>query len=67
MPELKCTVQTCVHNDQYLCRLDKIRSAGTMRKIRRRHAVTVSRSARREVIQILCQRLLTVLMSTARQ
>ena len=28
MPELKCTVQTCVHNDQYLCRLDKIQVGG---------------------------------------
>ena len=24
MPELKCTVQTCVHNQQFLCDLDKI-------------------------------------------
>ena len=22
MPELKCTVQTCVHNKQFLCDLD---------------------------------------------
>ena len=28
MPELKCTVQTCVHNDQFLCRLDKIQVGG---------------------------------------
>lgn len=24
MPELKCTVQTCVHNTQFLCALDSI-------------------------------------------
>ena len=28
MPELKCTVQTCVHNQQYLCALDKIQVGG---------------------------------------
>ena len=28
MPELKCTVQTCVHNQQYLCDLDKIQVGG---------------------------------------
>lgn len=28
MPELKCTVQTCVHNQQYLCDLDTIRVGG---------------------------------------
>ena len=28
MPELKCTVQTCVHNNQYLCALDKIQVGG---------------------------------------
>lgn len=28
MPELKCTVQTCVHNKQYLCDLEKIQVGG---------------------------------------
>lgn len=28
MPELRCTVQTCVHNKQFLCDLDKIEVAG---------------------------------------
>ena len=28
MPELKCTVQTCVHNQQFLCDLDKIQVGG---------------------------------------
>ena len=28
MPELKCTVQTCVHNQQFLCNLDKIEVGG---------------------------------------
>lgn len=28
MPELKCTVQTCVHNNQYLCSLDSIKVGG---------------------------------------
>lgn len=28
MPELKCTVQTCVHNKQYLCNLDTIQVGG---------------------------------------
>ena len=32
MPELKCTVQTCVHNDQFLCRLDKIQVGGSNAK-----------------------------------
>ena len=32
MPELKCTVQTCVHNNQYLCALDKIQVGGESAK-----------------------------------
>ena len=28
MPELKCTVQTCVHNNQFLCSLDSIKVGG---------------------------------------
>lgn len=28
MPELKCTVQTCVHNKQYCCDLDHIQVGG---------------------------------------
>ena len=28
MPELKCTVQTCVHNKQYYCDLDHIQVGG---------------------------------------
>lgn len=29
MPELKCTVQTCMHNMQFLCNLDKIQVGGS--------------------------------------
>lgn len=29
MPELKCTVQTCVHNKQFLCDLDTIQVGGS--------------------------------------
>lgn len=32
MPELKCTVQTCVHNKQFLCDLDKIQVGGEKAK-----------------------------------
>ena len=33
MPDLKCTVQTCVHNYKFLCDLDKIQVGGdTARK-----------------------------------
>ena len=32
MPELKCTVQTCAHNHQYLCDLDKIQVGGDSAK-----------------------------------
>lgn len=28
MPELRCTVQTCVHNQQFLCDLDAIEVEG---------------------------------------
>lgn len=28
MPELKCTVQTCTHNQNYYCALDKIQVGG---------------------------------------
>ncbi len=32
MPELKCTVQTCVHNKQFLCDLDSIQVGGSSAK-----------------------------------
>ncbi len=32
MPELKCTVQTCVHNNQFLCALDQIQVGGNSAK-----------------------------------
>lgn len=32
MPELKCTVQTCVHNNQFLCNLEKIQVGGDTAK-----------------------------------
>ena len=32
MPELKCTVQTCVHNNQFLCDLEKIQVGGDSAK-----------------------------------
>lgn len=32
MPELKCTVQTCVHNKKFLCDLDAIRVGGDSAK-----------------------------------
>ncbi|MBA4701359.1 MAG: DUF1540 domain-containing protein [Ruminococcus sp.] len=35
MPELKCTVQTCVHNKQFLCELDKIQVGGSDAKTAR--------------------------------
>ncbi len=32
MPELKCTVQTCMHNKQFLCNLDSIQVGGNSAK-----------------------------------
>ena len=32
MPELKCTVQTCRHNKNFLCDLDKIQVGGSNAK-----------------------------------
>ncbi|MDO4311949.1 MAG: DUF1540 domain-containing protein [Eubacteriales bacterium] len=32
MPELKCTVQTCVHNKQFYCDLDQIQVGGSKAK-----------------------------------
>lgn len=32
MPELKCTVQTCVHNKNFYCDLDKIQVGGNSAK-----------------------------------
>ena len=32
MPELKCTVQTCAHNQDYYCKLDKIVVGGDSAK-----------------------------------
>lgn len=32
MPELKCTVQTCTHNKNFLCDLDKIQVGGSQAK-----------------------------------
>ncbi len=52
MPELSCTVQTCVHNYQYLCELDKIRWVETVRRMRRRPVVIALKKEEREVIAI---------------
>ena len=52
MPELKCTVQTCVHNQQFLCDLDQIRVGGSDARTRRRHAATASRRERTEATAI---------------
>lgn len=35
MPELKCTVQTCIHNHQFLCDKDKIEVGGSDAKTSR--------------------------------
>ncbi len=35
MPELKCTVQTCAHNQQFMCKLDKIQVGGDQAKTAR--------------------------------
>ncbi len=32
MPELKCTVQTCMHNKDFYCALDKIQVGGSTAK-----------------------------------
>ena len=32
MPELRCTVQTCLHNKDYYCDLDKIEVGGSSAK-----------------------------------
>ena len=32
MPELKCTVQTCLHNQNYYCDLDNIKVGGSSAK-----------------------------------
>lgn len=32
MPELKCTVQTCMHNQNYYCMLDQIQVGGNSAK-----------------------------------
>lgn len=32
MPELKCTVQTCTHNNNFYCALDKIEVGGNSAK-----------------------------------
>lgn len=35
MPQLKCTVQTCVHNKQFLCDLDAVQVGGEQAKTAR--------------------------------
>ena len=50
MPELKCTVQTCVHNQQFLCNLDKIEEAETKQSAQRRLAATAFRKEKETVI-----------------
>ena len=52
MPELKCTVQTCVHNQQFLCDLDKIQVGGQNAKIPRRPAATAFRREKTEATAI---------------
>ena len=50
MPELSCTVQTCVHNYQYLCELDKIQVEETVRRMHRRPVAIALKKEEREVI-----------------
>ena len=46
MPELSCTVQTCVHNYQYLCELDKIQVGGNSAKNAQEREVIATRRIR---------------------
>ena len=43
MPELKCTVQTCMHNKDFYCALDKSRWEAHPQRMQRRHAATALR------------------------
>ena len=53
MPQLKCTVQTCVHNKQFLCDLDEITVGGESAKNPKETCLTAFRRERKEVTQIL--------------
>ncbi len=49
MPELKCTVQTCTHNQNYYCNLDSIVVGGNSAKTSCwRHAVTALKREKAE-------------------
>ena len=52
MPELSCTVQTCVHNYQYLCELDKIQVGGNSAKNAKETCCDSFEKEEREVIAI---------------
>ena len=49
MPELKCTVQTCVHNNQFLCELTGYRLEEAVQKLHRKPAVTASRREKKDI------------------
>lgn len=48
MPDLRCTVQTCTHNQNYYCNLDSIVVGGNSAKKQMRQAVTVLKSEKVE-------------------
>ena len=50
MPELKCTVQTCKHNQNYNCDLDKITVGGVTPQLHRRTLVaTVLKNVKTDI------------------
>ena len=49
MPDLRCTVQTCTHNQNYYCNLDSIVVGGNSAKKLPRQAVTALKREKAEV------------------
>lgn len=66
MPELKCTVQNCMHNQNYYCNLDSIRVGGDQAKMHPTHAVTALRRENPEHLQMRPWRLLLSARLTVR-
>ena len=58
MPELRCTVQNCMHNQNYYCNLDAIQVVGTRQRMLPTHVATALRRENPGRLQMRLWRLL---------
>ena len=67
MPELKCTVQTCMHNQDFLCRLDSIQVGGSQAKASKETCCDSFEERKTQDMETMRQRLRIVAESIVKQ